>query len=82
MLLRNCLSTAAGKLKKLVGPCLWKQIVRTVGGEIVYIPVDHSYYEKRNKAISQFAQHHTVNETARHFFLSPRQVKKILSTVR
>jgi len=73
------LSDAAQKLQALVGGELWQEIVKTLGGSTVYIPLDSNYYDRRNRKVFLFAKEHTVRETARKFCLSNRQVRRILS---
>jgi Mor family transcriptional regulator len=76
------LSEAAVKVKDIVGEVLWDKIVEAVGGSTIYVPVDRTYYQRRNRDILAFARNHTIRETAKRFSLSQRQVKSILSTLR
>jgi Mor family transcriptional regulator len=73
------LSEATLKVKDIVGDTLWKKIVESVGGSSLYIPLESNYYQRRNRKIHLFAQNHTITDTAKHFCLSPRQVKRILA---
>jgi Mor family transcriptional regulator len=72
------LSDAASKVKHIIGDELWDKMQKEVGGETIYIPVVLGYYERRNRAIMDFAINHTVRETAKHFLLSLSSVQKIL----
>jgi AraC-like DNA-binding protein len=74
------LSDAAQRLQAIVGEELWQQIVQALGGNTIYIPLGSKYYERRNRRILLFARSHTVAETAQHFCLSPRQVKRLLNS--
>jgi Mor family transcriptional regulator len=76
------LSEGTLKVKNIVGEALWGTIVEAVGGSTIYVPVDRTYYQRRNRDILAFARNHTIRETAKRFSLSQRQVKSILSTLR